>query len=132
LLATRVLQQEPSERYDTDGRVCMRGDEVKIRQVVRNLLMNAAEASMPEGHIDIELRREEQRVVLIVQDRGPGMAPAECERVYEPFFTTKDKGMGLGLTIVRAIVEAHHGEIRIESKPGEGTRVVVGMPAVSR
>ncbi|HWL84419.1 MAG TPA: HAMP domain-containing sensor histidine kinase, partial [Polyangiaceae bacterium] len=77
----------------------------------------------------VDLNRDGDRAIVSVSDSGPGIVPEERERVYEPFFTTKPNGTGLGLTIVRSIVEAHHGDVFFESTPGEGTRVLIRLPA---
>jgi signal transduction histidine kinase len=65
---------------------------------------------------------------LAITDSGPGIAPEALARVFEPFYTTKAAGTGLGLPIVRRIVEAHHGEVRVLSAQGQGTTVVVYLP----
>jgi signal transduction histidine kinase len=103
------------------------GDEAKLRQVVLNLLSNAAEATRESGRIHVEARVLRGRAVLSVSDDGPGMSPSTKEHLFEPFFTTKDEGTGLGLAISRAIVEAHRGEIWFEPAPRGGTRVEVRL-----
>ena len=132
LRATGVLQSAVVEQFEKSQEdVHARADETKVRQVFRNLLTNAAEAAGADGEISIEVLREDGRAVLAIEDTGPGIPEGDRSRVCEPFFTTKAKGTGLGLAIVHAIVEAHHGTVRLECQPGRGTRVVVSLPEAS-
>jgi two-component system sensor histidine kinase FlrB len=66
-----------------------------------------------------------------VVDTGPGMEPGVQERLFEPFFTTRSEGTGLGLAIVRSVVEAHGGDIRVESAPGHGSVFIVSLPVAN-
>ena len=109
-------------------------DGERLRGVLVNLIANARESlaggqSGGEG-IEVGARGLERGgVVLWVADRGPGIPPADLSNVFEPYFTTKRTGTGLGLAISRKVVEALGGTIRIESRPGEGTRVEIELPA---
>jgi signal transduction histidine kinase len=77
----------------------------------------------------VSARREGARAEIEIGDRGCGMAPETLERVYEPFYTTKPKGTGLGLATVHRVVEAHGGSISIASELGKGTTVRVSLPS---
>jgi signal transduction histidine kinase len=116
-----------------DGMV---GDPVQMQQVLLNLAMNAMDAmeSTPllERRLTIATASGPDGIELTVADRGPGIPAARRESVFESFYTTKSNGMGLGLPIVRAIVDAHHGEIGIESHVGGGTLVRVRLPRGDR
>lgn len=105
-------------------------DAGQLEQVLVNLVMNAAEAQPDGGTITVRARAEANQVVLEVEDAGGGIEPAHLEHVFDPFFTTKDetKGVGLGLSVVYGIVEAHGGTIEVESKLGRGTRFRVRLP----
>lgn len=103
------------------------GDEAKLRQVVLNLMTNAIEATPAGGAIEVGVERRRDRVVLSVVDHGPGLPDETREHLFEPFYTTKPRGTGLGLPIARAIVEAHRGEIRLESPESGGVRVEVDL-----
>ena len=102
----------------------------KISQVYLNLLLNAADAVLPGGHIRIELAPRDGRAVATIADDGPGIDPDHQRRLFEPFFTTKPagEGTGLGLFMCKKIIEEHGGEIRCESEPGKGTTFRVSLP----
>jgi CheY-like chemotaxis protein len=115
------------------------GDETQLRQVLLNLVTNAAEASGGRGELRIATRLEHadhallartvgaphlepgEYVTLVVSDQGPGMDEATCRRVFDPFFTTKFAGRGLGLAVVLGIVRAHGGAIALDSGPSGTT-----------
>ena len=107
-------------------------DAAQITQVVLNLMTNAIEATPPGGAIEIEVQRRGQRVVLAVVDQGSGISDQNRDRLFEPFYTTKPGGTGLGLAIARAIVEAHRGEIRVESAKTGGARVEIELDEARR
>ena len=115
-----------------DAPVVIPGDAGRLRQVIANVVVNAAEATGPAGKITIEARAEAGAASLTISDDGPGVARDVAERVFEPFVTTKANGTGLGLAIAQAIVDAHGGRIAIASPPGEGTRVSLQLPGAPR
>ncbi|XOV88095.1 MAG: ATP-binding protein [Pseudomonadota bacterium] len=105
------------------------GDVVQLRQAVMNLLANATESlGMAEGDVTLTLGRAGERVQIIVSDTGPGLNEDELRQAFVPLYSTKIAGRGLGLPAVQAIVKAHNGEVVIESRPGEGTRVKIWLP----
>jgi PAS domain S-box-containing protein len=110
-----------------DGGVAL-GDREKLKQVVINLVMNAIEAMKEGGTLTGRVEPGADRVTISIEDTGPGIPPDVLQNVFDPFFTTKEAGTGLGLSIVRKIVDAHGGEIRIETERGKGTRVLVAIP----
>lgn len=110
------------------GELLFSADGEQVRQVLVNLLRNAVEASAAGQKVTVTCREEGMFVAFTVTDAGRGMDPAERKSVFNPFFTTKDDGTGLGLTISHAIVERHGGHVRIESEPGRGTTVTVALP----
>jgi signal transduction histidine kinase len=90
---------------------------------------NAAQASPPGGEVDVIVDEHDEGGALIrVLDRGAGMPADVVARLGEPFFTTKERGSGLGLGISRRVVDEHGGRLEIRSTPGEGTEVVVTLP----
>ena len=96
-------------------------DAELMERVIYNLLLNAAQASPPQGHITLKTRLFDRTVEIAVIDRGCGIDPKHLENIFNPFFTTKSNGVGLGLAIVSKIVDEHGGKITVESEPGSGT-----------
>lgn len=108
--------------------VCALGSEEKLRQIVWNLLTNAAQAMKNPGMIEVGCSEVSPHWVSFwVSDQGEGMSEEVQQHLYEPFFTTKAKGTGLGLATVYKIVEAHQGEIKVQSKLGQGTRFEIHL-----
>ena len=109
------------------------GDRVELQQVLLNLLMNASEAmaGVPEGQRQLVVRTHAKAggVQISVQDNGTGFTPEQYERLFEPFYTTKPHGLGLGLSICRAIVRAHGGRLWGSGVPGHGSTFHVLLPA---
>ncbi|MFH2005591.1 MAG: ATP-binding protein [bacterium] len=104
-------------------------DENLLRQALLNLLRNAREAMEPDGGtIVLAARRAHDRVEVSVTDAGSGIDEGELKKVFDPFYSTKDKGTGLGLAITHQIVEEHAGTIRAELPAGGGTRFVISLP----
>ena len=106
------------------------GDSTLMRQVIHNLLQNAQDAlaGKPEGRVGIRTEAAEDGVRLVVSDNGPGFAEHMMARMFEPYATTKPKGTGLGLPIVKKIVEELGGGIRVENLPAGGACVCVTLP----
>lgn len=104
-------------------------DADQLRQVVINLLMNAGKAVGEGGVVTLGTAPvADDRVRIVCEDNGPGIAEEDLAKVFEPFFTTKPCGTGLGLAISRQIIEAHHGLITMESRTGRGTKVIITLP----
>ena len=102
----------------------------QLKQVVLNLIANARQAMPEGGTVHVDVRREDDFVVASVADDGPGIAPEDRERVFEPFFTTRRTtgGTGLGLSVGLGIAEAHGGSLTLRSEPGEGATFVLRVP----
>jgi PAS domain S-box-containing protein len=117
----------PSETY------AVTGDEGQLAQVFHNLVRNAVEAMPGGGVMGVQVSRQKStradEVCVEVSDRGPGIAPEALDKIFTPFFTTKDKGSGLGLAVAFSIVQNHGGRIQVSSKPGVGTSFHVSLPA---
>ncbi|MFC3712826.1 PAS domain S-box protein [Sphingoaurantiacus capsulatus] len=106
-------------------------DRIQLQQVVFNLVRNAVEAMHANGERELTIASratEDDDIELLVADRGPGLPPAVADRLFEPFITTKESGMGIGLPICRSIVRAHGGDIRAEPRPTGGTVFIVTLP----
>jgi len=118
----RLDQSMPSDP------LMVHGNSAALEQLLLNLLLNAAAAVSEEGRASVEARLADDAVEIMVRDDGCGIAPDELDRVCDPFYTTREDGPGLGLTIVRRIADAHGSELGIESQPGLGTTVRLTMP----
>jgi signal transduction histidine kinase len=118
-----ALDVEPGEAYVDGGR---------LRQVVLNLMVNAAQASEAEGLIEVSGAPAEGGAYEIqVSDRGPGISPEDRTRIFEPFFTKRPGGSGLGLAVCKGIVRAHEGSIAAEDREGRGTTFRVTVPGAA-
>ena len=105
------------------------GDAIALEQLLLiNLLLNSAQAMGPGGRASVTTEIDGSDVRIVVIDSGGGISPEDLGHVLDPFFSTKAEGTGLGLPIARQIAAAHGGSLRIESAPGEGTRVEVRLP----
>jgi len=100
-----------------------------MQNVIHNLLENAAQASPPGGAITVKTRPARDSAEIAIIDRGSGIDPANIENVFNPFFTTKPEGVGLGLAIVSKIIDEHGGRISVESEPGQGSIFRILLPA---
>lgn len=107
------------------------GDKNQCIQVFINIIKNAIE-SMDEGEIDVDWKIRNESIHIIIEDEGTGIPPDRLKRLGEPFFTLKEKGMGLGLTISQKIIEDHKGSLQIESEVNKGTKVEVTFPVVQK
>lgn len=100
----------------------------QLKQVFLNLGLNALEAMPKGGNLTIRSFAEKGNLKVEFIDEGSGITEEDWEKIFQPFFTTKEKGSGLGLFIVNHIVQAHSGQITVKSKPGEGTQFIVSLP----
>ncbi len=103
-------------------------DAELMERVILNLMTNAAQASPPSGAITVKTRLAGDMADIAVIDRGSGIDPKDLESIFNPFFTTKSDGVGLGLAICSKIVDEHGGQIKVESAPGEGSVFHVFLP----
>jgi signal transduction histidine kinase len=114
----------------TEGDLVVRGHYEPLRRAVQNLLRNAIDVTSEEG-ITVRASRTENGVTLSIGDHGPGVDPEVRDRIFEPYFTTKESGSGLGLAIVRQTVQAHGGTVSIDDTPGGGATFTIRLPATS-
>jgi two-component system sensor histidine kinase FlrB len=96
-----------------------------------NLVSNAIEAAGSAAELSISLKQQEQALEIVLLDNGPGIPSELIEQLDEPFFTTKPQGTGLGLAVVKAVCQAHHGEFSLHSAPGAGCTAVIRLPLVA-
>jgi signal transduction histidine kinase len=103
-------------------------DRVRLEQCVSNLLTNALQAIGGKGRIELCARIDDGWTMLRVKDDGPGIDPAALPHLFEPFFSTKSEGAGLGLALVKRVAELHGGRVTVESRKGEGACFRLALP----
>ncbi len=99
-----------------------------LKLAIGNLVQNAIQASAPGQEVEVRAEVNEEDVLIFVSDHGQGIQPQHLENIFNPFFTTKPQGVGLGLAIVAKIVDEHQGRINVFSEPGAGTRFEMMLP----
>ena len=126
----RLRAQSISCRTEFGDSLEIHADPDMLRRALVNLVGNAIDAMPSGGTLSVSGGlRPDGRYSVIVKDTGIGIPADERERIFEPYFTTKASGLGLGLVLTKKIVDAHGGEIFVDSTPGEGTRIEVALPA---
>jgi signal transduction histidine kinase/ABC-type uncharacterized transport system substrate-binding protein len=134
LLNSELSGRDINVRLDLkDSEFLARGDSVQLQQVLLNLVMNAMDAmvSTPMAHRSILVSTQEAQtgiVDVLVKDRGHGINPKENGRVFEPFYTTKDHGLGLGLSLCSTIIQSHQGRLTLVNDEGGGAIAVFSLP----
>ena len=106
------------------------GDSELLHRALSNLVLNAMDAMPEGGTLNVSAVRAKETARISVSDTGAGLTPEECERLFTPYYTTKQHGTGLGLAIVQSVVSDHNGTIAVESVEGGGARFVIGLPLV--
>jgi signal transduction histidine kinase len=114
-------------RYSQNTSVTLFADRMLLSQAIYNILKNAIEAS-DGGDVDIAVKKEKKKIFISVKDRGRGMTDEEKVRIFEPFYSTKKEGMGIGLYLTRKIVEAHGGKLDLVSGALKGTTFTICIP----
>ena len=103
------------------------GDPIQLQQVLSNVILNAMDAVLDMPHnqrtVTVTTTKDRRFAEICVADTGPGVAPETATKIFEPFFSTKDHGMGMGLSIARTIVNAHDGQIDVENRNGAVFRI---------
>lgn len=114
------------KEYDSD--ICpILVDEEKIKIAFLNIIVNAIEAMDDRGVLHLSTNNKNDRCVVKIIDNGKGMHKEDVGRMFEPYFTTKEKGTGLGLTNTQNIILAHNANIHVESEPGKGTSFTIAF-----
>jgi signal transduction histidine kinase len=103
-------------------------DTELLHRALSNLVLNAMDAMPNGGALTLRSQREDGKIIIEVADTGSGMTPEECERIFTPYYTSKQHGTGLGLAIVQSVVSDHGGRIGVQSQPGRGTTFVIELP----
>jgi len=126
--STQPREKSIAVRLQESAPVRAAVDEEKLRRTLLNLLENAADAVNGDGLIALSVSAVGPEVEVRVSDNGQGFAPEDQDRIFEPFFTRKEKGTGLGLAIAKKVVEGHGGRITVTSTPGQGTTFTLTLP----
>ena len=109
-------------------------DKQYIRQVITNLVINARDAMKKKGKGTLSVRTEKnsESIILKISDTGEGIPNENLSKLFDPYFTTKDSGTGIGLTIVYRVIREHNGDILVISKVGEGTTFKIVLPRIEK
>lgn len=135
LEAAEVLQGAATERQiqlkvsaPTPQNLPIIVDAEQIRRALINLAQNAIQAAAPGSEVLLSAYQQDQKVILEVQDQGCGISTEEQQKIFVPFYTTKQTGTGLGLPLARKIVEEHGGTLTVRSEPGRGANFYIALP----
>lgn len=120
------------KRKISDGLPLLNFDPLQLRQVFVNLFINSSEAMVGGGSLEIIAYHRRDSITIKVIDTGCGIEKSHLEKLFEPFFSTKVKGIGLGLAIAKEIIDNHKGQIDVESKLGKGTTFTITLPLPKR
>jgi signal transduction histidine kinase len=114
------------------GLLMIQADAELLNRVLQNLILNAIDAMPNGGKLTIRTARRDDVVSLAISDTGTGLTQEECERLFTPYYTTKQHGTGLGLAIAQSVISDHQGTISVESEPGRGSTFRIELPTKSR
>jgi signal transduction histidine kinase len=130
LLRPQIEKQQIAVRKDFQALLPIPMDSEQMKQVILNLLLNAVQAMSKGGNLVLKghTSEDDRWIKLSVQDSGVGIPGEDMDKLFDPFFSTKEGGIGLGLSIAHRIIDQHHGKIEVESTPGEGTLFTVWLP----
>jgi signal transduction histidine kinase len=107
-------------------------DESSMSGALMNLILNSIEAMPRGGALSVAARQTGERFQLEISDTGRGISEEEVTKIFEPFYTTKDQGLGLGMPYAKKIIEQHGGTVSVRSRPGVGTRISVALPVAKK
>lgn len=106
----------------------IQADPIQIKQAILNVLLNAIENSPTKGSVTLVTEAKNDHILIKVQDKGQGISPAHRDRIFEPFFSTKEGGGGLGLPLALEIIRTHRGQISFTSELGKGCAFIISLP----
>jgi len=133
LLGTEIAAHSVETTLELDeAHVAGMLDEPSIRATTLNLVLNAVQAMPAGGHLTISTSRSGDKLLLAIRDTGSGMTQDQIKQIFEPFNTTKSRGLGLGMPYAQKIIKEHGGQIIVKSQPDQGTEVRIELPRVER
>lgn len=133
LLSTEITAHSIETKLELDDAAVMGMlDEPSIRATTLNLVLNAIQAMPGGGHLTISTSSSGDKMVMAIRDTGSGMTPDQIKQIFEPFNTTKSRGLGLGMPYAQKVIQQHGGQIVVESQPGKGTEVRIELPVTER
>jgi signal transduction histidine kinase len=131
-LINEVIRRLENEKVDIKTHI---GDDIKLRadgelvgSAIYNILDNALDACKGKGYIIVSVEQKKKSINIIIEDTGVGMDKRTLSSIFDLFFTKKDGGVGVGLAVAKRIIEAHDGDIRVESKHGRGSKFIITLP----
>lgn len=130
LVESQLKASQVELKFDLAAETMVLIDEASIRSALVNLLLNSIQAMPTGGALTLSSRTRDGRFLLKIADTGRGMTVEQTEKVFEPFYTTKSNGLGLGMPFAKRVIEQHRGSIRVKSRPGVGTEVEIELPVV--
>ena len=130
LLGTEISAHQVETKLDlSSSPVTGMLDEASIRAATLNLVLNAVQAMSGGGQLSVSKRKIGDKLCMEIKDTGPGITPERIKHIFEPFNTTKSRGLGLGMPYAQKIIHQHGGQITVESEVGKGTQVKIELPA---
>jgi signal transduction histidine kinase len=133
LLSSEIAAHSIETKLElSDSPVAGMLDEPSIRATTLNLVLNAVQAMPTGGQLTISTVANGDKLLLAIRDTGSGMTPDQIKQIFEPFSTTKSRGLGLGMPYAQKIIQQHGGQIVVDSQPGKGTEVKIELPATER
>jgi len=128
LAGDRVTGNQTRLSYQGPAELAVRCDRGMLQRAVLNVIRNAVEASGQHGQVSVDVFRKNNSAIVQIADDGPGIDPQIADRIFNPFFTTKSDGVGLGLAIVHRIAEAHEGSVSVSRSPMGGAMFTMKLP----
>jgi len=133
LLSTEISAHDIETALELDSSpVAGMLDEASIRAATLNLMLNAVQAMSNGGQLTISTGRDGRKMWMAIKDTGSGMSPERIKQIFEPFNTTKSRGLGLGMPYAQKVIQQHGGRIAVQSQQGKGTQVKIELPADER
>jgi signal transduction histidine kinase len=129
MVEPQASEQGVDIAVDFDGEPAeIRGDRERLKSCFSNIAINAVQAMPAGGHLSASVRKMNGHVEVSISDTGVGLKPEHREKIFEPYFSTKQTGFGLGLAITKKVVDEHSGTIEVQSEPDQGTTFTVRLP----